>query len=53
MSIEGISNYEHARYEYVRPAWERLERFEYCEQPASISKEDLLGKLKVFILSLL
>jgi len=48
MSIEGITNYEHARYEYERPAWERLERIDYCDQEIPEGFSDWFGKVKAF-----
>ena len=33
MSIEGIANYEYARMNQIKPAWETLERIDYCDHP--------------------
>lgn len=49
MSIEGITNYEYARMENVRPAWERLERFDYCDQESCPKGNGWMGKLRAFI----
>ena len=46
MSIEGITNYEHGNYEYMRPSWERLERMDYCEQYTSSDAKTWLKKIR-------
>ncbi len=48
MSIEGMSNYEYARYENVRPEWQKIERYDYCEQDIHPAGRHGFGRLISF-----
>ena len=49
MSIEAMANYEYYQKVNVKPAWERLERLDYCDQglPEARVRFDLKESLSV------
>ena len=49
MSIEGISNYQHAGFTSIRPEWQVLERYDYCDQDILPEKHHYLGRLFGFV----
>ena len=49
MSIEGISNYQYQVFESTRPEWQKIERYDFCDQDVHPARHHYFGKLVSFV----
>ena len=49
MSIAEVMSYQNAHGMYEKPAWARLERIDYCDQPLPTQHNGLVERLRAII----